>query len=481
MLFNTFQFLVFFVVVWVLFLVLRGTPRKLLLLAASYYFYMCWSTKYIVVIWAITLIDYVAGIQIEKAETQAIRKLYLGISLAANLGLLVSFKYLNPVANAINQFLHNAGIQHDIPLLNVVLPLGLSFHTFQAMSYTIDLYRRKVPAEHNLLDYALYVAFFPQMVAGPIERPNQLLPQFHHDPHLHMERIRSGIKLALWGLFKKMVIADAVAPFVSAIYKRPTAFQGSILLLATLLFSIQIYCDFSGYTDMAIGLARILGYELRINFRQPYFSRSIGEFWHRWHISLSTWFRDYVYIPLGGSRASMPRYYTNLLITFLVSGVWHGAALTFVIWGGLHGIYLIAGQVTKDWRDRLYVISGLNKLPHLTAAWQTLVTFALVTVGWVFFRAGSVHDAFYILTHLFPLGHPDSAILAVSGIPRANAPFLFLFTVGMFVVEWWIAHPSHAPQAWSSAVFRKVCYCTCAYTIVFFGIFGHIDFIYFQF
>ena len=307
MLFNSFQFLFFFVVVWLLFLVTRGTPRKVILLIASYYFYMCWSTRYIFVIWGITLIDYVAGLQIEKAEQPGRRRLYLGISLFCNLSLLVIFKYFNFLTGSLRSASHLFGLQYDPPLLAIILPVGLSFHTFQAMSYTIEVYRRRVPAEKNLLEYALYVAFFPQMVAGPIERPYELLPQFHREPRVTFEGVRAGMVQALWGLFKKMVLADNVADFVKLIYDTPRHYNGAALVLATLLFSIQIYCDFSGYTDIALGLARMMGYELRINFMQPYFSRSVGEFWRRWHISLSTWFRDYVYIPVGRqSREAVP-------------------------------------------------------------------------------------------------------------------------------------------------------------------------------
>ena len=352
MLFNSFQFLFFFVVVWLLFLVTRGTTRKIILLVASYYFYMCWSTRYIFVIWGITVIDYVAGLQIEKAERPGRRRLYLGVSLFCNLSLLVLFKYFNFLTGSLRSASHLFGLQYDPPLLAIILPVGLSFHTFQAMSYTIEVYRRRVPAEKNLLEYALYVAFFPQMVAGPIERPYELLPQFHREPKVSFAGVRSGMVQALWGLFKKMVLADNVADFVRLVYDTPRHYDGAALLLATLLFSIQIYCDFSGYTDIALGIARMMGYELRINFLQPYFSRSVGEFWRRWHISLSTWFRDYVYIPLGGNRVKLSRHYLNLMITFVISGLWHGANWTFVVWGFLHGLYLIVAQATAPFAAR---------------------------------------------------------------------------------------------------------------------------------
>jgi alginate O-acetyltransferase complex protein AlgI len=481
MLFNSFQFLFFFVVVWLLFLVTRGTTRKIILLVASYYFYMCWSTRYIFVIWGITLIDYVAGLQIEKAELPARRRLYLGLSLFCNVGLLVLFKYFNFLTGSFRSASHLFGLRYDPPLMAIILPVGLSFHTFQAMSYTIEVYRRRVPAEKNLLEYALYVAFFPQMVAGPIERPYELLPQFHREPKVTFEGVRAGMAQALWGLFKKMVLADNVADFVKLVYDTPRHYDGAALLLATVLFSIQIYCDFSGYTDIALGLARMMGYELRINFMQPYFSRSVGEFWRRWHISLSTWFRDYVYIPLGGNRVKLSRHYANLMITFVISGLWHGANWTFVIWGFLHGIYLIVAQSTAPLTARLAAMLAVDRVPRLTAVCKTVVTFSLVTYAWIFFRANTVADAWFIATHLLPPGRLDPVLLKVGGFSRATAPYLVLSIFAMFVVEWWIAHPSSTPRIWARPVFRALAYNACLYAIVFFGFFGHRDFIYFQF
>jgi alginate O-acetyltransferase complex protein AlgI len=481
MLFNSFQFLIFFVIVLLLFLATRGTVRKVILLLASYYFYMCWSTRYIWVIWSITLIDYVAGLQIEKAEQPARRRLYLGISLFCNLGLLVIFKYFNFLTTSFHSASHLFGLRFDPPLLAIILPVGLSFHTFQAMSYTIEVYRRRVPAEKNLLAYALYVAFFPQMVAGPIERPYELLPQFHREPSVTSAGVRAGLAQALWGLFKKMVLADNVADFVKLIYDKPHQYNGAAFLFATFLFSIQIYCDFSGYTDIALGLARMMGYQLRINFMQPYFSRSVGEFWRRWHISLSTWFRDYVYIPLGGSRVRVPRHYLNLMITFVISGLWHGANWTFFVWGFLHGAYLILSQATAPLTMRWGRLLGAARMPRLTGFVKTVVTFSLVTYAWIFFRANSLSDSWFIATHLFPTGRLDLILLKVGGFTRATTPYLTLSVVAMFVVEWWIAHPERIPRVWARPAMRALAYNACIYAIVFFGFFGHRDFIYFQF
>jgi len=286
---------------------------------------------------------------------------------------------------------------------------------------------------------------------------------------------------ALWGLFKKMVLADNVADFVKLIYDTPRLFNGAALLMATLLFSIQIYCDFSGYTDIALGLARMMGYELRINFMQPYFSRSVGEFWRRWHISLSTWFRDYVYIPLGGNRVKLSRHYANLMITFVISGLWHGANWTFVAWGFLHGVYLIVAQTTAPAAARLGRMLGLDRVPRLVSCLKTVLTFSLVTFAWIFFRANNLRDAWFIAGHLLPPGRLDPLLLKVGGFSRATAPFLLVSILAMFVVDWWIAHPAHVPRLWSRPLFRALAYNACAYSIVFFGYFGHRDFIYFQF
>jgi len=481
MLFNSFQFMIFFIITWTLVLVLRGVSRKLFLLVASYYFYMCWNVRYILVILGITAIGYVTGLLIARKEDPRLSKFYLFIGLFGSIGLLVVFKYFNLLSLLLARLVHSIGFGYSAPLLNILLPVGLSFHTFQAMSYIIDVWKRKAPAERNLLNYALFVAFFPQVIAGPIERPNQLLPQFHRDPEFRVERIRSGLKQTLWGLFKKMVIADWLAGYVNLVYSAPRNFTGAELMVATLAFSLQIYGDFSGYSDIAIGVARVMGYELRANFAQPYFSRSIGEFWHRWHMSLSTWFRDYVYIPLGGNRVAVPRYYFNLLATFAFSGLWHGANWTFLAWGGLHGVFMVVSRITARPRARASRFLLLDRHPFLLAALQRFSTLTLVTFAWIFFRALDLRSAVYIATHLFPLTHFGWYTLNAGNIPHVMLPFLLFFIVAMFVVEWWIMHPHGAPRIWQYSPVRWCFYYGCAYSIVFFGVFGHIDYIYFQF
>ncbi|MBH8560012.1 MBOAT family O-acyltransferase [Hymenobacter negativus] len=396
MLFNSFQFLVFFPVVTTLFFVLPHRFRWVLLLGASCVFYMAFVPAYILILLFTIVIDYWAGMLIEAASGPR-RKLYLALSLGANLGVLGVFKYYNFFSGNVSALLHWGGSATTLPVLHLLLPIGLSFHTFQAMSYTIEVYRGRQQAERHLGLYALYVLFYPQLVAGPIERPQHMLPQFRQKQYFDYDRVVSGLRLMAWGLFKKMVIADRLARLVNEVYDAPTHYRGLPLLVATVFFSVQIYCDFSGYSDIARGSARVMGFELMQNFNRPYFSRSLPEFWRRWHISLSTWFRDYLYIPLGGSRVALPRVCVNLFIVFLLSGLWHGANWTFLIWGALHGTYLVVGLLTRTRRRKLAERLPLLGRPALNVAF----TYGLVVFAWIFFRANSLPDAHYIVRHLF--------------------------------------------------------------------------------
>lgn len=347
--------------------------------------------KYILILFFLIGVDYFAGLYMEKCARPFHRKLFLLFSIAANIGVLFVFKYFNFFATQINEALTLLHLSTQLPLLTWLLPVGLSFHTFQSLSYVIEVYRGKQKAEKDLLVYSLYVLFWPQLVAGPIERPQNLLYQFHLPHPFRSEQFVGGARLILLGFIKKMVIADRLASYVNAVYNNPTQFSGWPLILATYFFSIQIYCDFSGYTDIARGCANILGFNLSKNFDSPYLARSISEFWKRWHISLSSWFRDYVYIPLGGDRVSHQRHVLNLVIVFLLSGIWHGANWTFVVWGALHSLYLIASKPFSS-------SSPKNRTQEF---FQTVFVFHLVTFAWIFFRANSVCDAFYIVSHLF--------------------------------------------------------------------------------
>lgn len=399
MFFNSLEFAVFFPVVVGLYLLTPQRWRWVLLLAASYYFYAAWKAEYLILILASTLIDYVVALRMEKAASDRARKSWLVASLFSNLGILFSFKYFNFFSESTRVLLNQFNIFYDAPAFDVLLPVGISFYTFQTLSYTIDVYRKQRPAERHLGIFALYVAFFPQLVAGPIERSGRLLPQFFRKVEMTYERTVDGLRLMLWGFFKKLVIADRVAAYVNIVYGSPDEHTGITVLLATYFFAFQIFCDFSGYSDIAIGTARILGYDLMDNFKRPYFSKSIAEFWRRWHISLSTWFRDYLYFPLGGNRVVKWRWYYNLFLVFLISGLWHGANWTFVVWGGLHGAYLISGIVTLDFRNRIW---SRIRLPGRVRRLSAIVTtFHLVTFAWIFFRADSIATAFKLIHNLF--------------------------------------------------------------------------------
>lgn len=400
MLFNSWQFAIFLPIVFSLYWLLPKKYQWIVLFVSSYYFYMCWKPEYIILILLTTAVSYVGTILIEKKPTK--KRLFLTLSLTVSLSVLFFFKYFNffasSIVNGVNWIFKTEG---DPILINVILPVGISFYTFQTLSYVIDVYRGKVKAERHFGKYATFISFFPQLVAGPIERTSNLLNQIKEEHSFDYAKASYGMRLMLWGFFKKMVVADNLAVFVDKIYESPTNFSGFSLILATLFFAIQIYCDFSGYSDIAIGVSKLFGVDLMTNFDTPYFSTSIKGFWSKWHISLSTWFKDYVYIPLGGNRVSKLRHKINLIITFLVSGLWHGASWTFVVWGGIHGVsQAIESCLPKKEEKRkkafVQVIKGIG-------------VFVFVTIAWVFFRAQSLSDAWHVLTNGFVgIGSPIS-------------------------------------------------------------------------
>jgi alginate O-acetyltransferase complex protein AlgI len=401
MLFNSLAFLVFFPVVTLLYFLLPHKMRWFLLLTASCFFYMFFKPVYILILFGTIVIDYYAGIQLEEIKDRKRKKFFLILSLIANIGVLVVFKYYNFVNENITVLLENWGVDNPIPYLKILLPIGLSFHTFQAMSYTIEVYRGNQKAERHFGIYALYVMFYPQLVAGPIERPQNVLHQFYEHHKFNYADVSKGLKLMLWGFFKKVAIADRVAVGVDEVYNNLHSYSGVALMVATAFFAIQIYCDFSGYSDIALGAAQVMGFRLMMNFNRPYASKTISEFWSRWHISLSTWFRDYLYIPLGGNRVRISRMYLNLFIVFLISGVWHGASWTFVIWGALHGSYLIFALVTKGISFKIASWFKQAGLTFFLTAFNIMAVFALVTFAWLFFRAGSTADAIYVVKNMF--------------------------------------------------------------------------------
>lgn len=397
--FDSIQFLVFFPIVIALYFIIPFKKRWILLLIASYYFYMCWRVDYIILIMISTIIDYICSNQMSKINLKQKRKKWLIISLISNLGILFGFKYFNFFSENIQTLFNQYNIFYEVPFFNVLLPVGISFYTFQTLSYTIDVYNNKTPAEKHLGVFAVFVSFFPQLVAGPIERSNHLLPQFFKEHKFSYNRVKSGLQKMLWGFFKKLVIANNLAILVNGVYNNVDNYTGAALLVATIFFTFQIYCDFSGYSDIAIGTARVMGFELRENFKRPYFSKSIQEFWQRWHITLSSWFKDYLYIPLGGNRVVKWKWYYNIIITFLLSGLWHGAEWTFIIWGALHGTYLVFSITLNS--PKKYLSKLIKEYsPKLNNIFDVTITFTLVAFAWIFFRANNLDDALYVIKNI---------------------------------------------------------------------------------
>ncbi len=400
MIFNSAEFLLFYPIVLLFYFILPKKTKWVWLLAASYFFYMIWNPPLIFLILFTTAVSYISAILIEKSESRAKRNFWLTATLITSLGVLFFFKYFNFLADSAISLWNLFGGQANDLVLNLILPVGISFYTFQTLSYVIDVYRGDIKAEHHFGWYALFVSFFPQLVAGPIERPENLLPQLKEDHKLEAKNAWEGLQKMAIGFFKKIVVADLIATYVNAVYNNAEEATGWGIVIASVLFSVQIYCDFSGYTDIAIGCARVMGIRLMQNFNRPYQARSIKEFWARWHISLSSWFRDYLYIPLGGNRCSKARHYFNIFVVFLVSGLWHGANWTFVLWGTLHGVYQIVGGITKKPREKLYAALYIKTDSKLFALWQRFWTFVLVCFSWILFRANSIADVGVLLSKL---------------------------------------------------------------------------------
>jgi alginate O-acetyltransferase complex protein AlgI len=489
MLFNSFAFLLFFPAVTLLYFVLPFRIRWAWLLAASCFFYMFFKPEYILILFGTIFIDYFAGIGIEKTRNKKNKKYLLIVSLIANIGVLAVFKYFNFLNGNITGLLGLFGATNPIPFLEILLPIGLSFHTFQAMSYTIEVYRGNQKAEKHFGIYALYVMFYPQLVAGPIERPQNVLQQFRTKHDFSYENATEGLKLMAWGFFKKLVIADRLSLMVNEVYDHPSNYTGVSLILASVFFSFQIYCDFSGYSDIALGTARFMGFNLMENFNLPYYAQSFSDFWRRWHISLSTWFKDYLYIPLGGNRRGTSRTLFNLFIVFLISGIWHGASWTFVVWGALHGMFLIVEYLIVRSNSGNKRFNGFA----LTKFLKWLLVFSLVTMAWVFFRAPDFKTAWYIISHYFSdvpsqfytlMHHPETInsivylgqgqdvfIVAIAALLFMEAVQLFKRKKGNFYFF------QDRP-----AVVRWGFYFALTFVIYSFGLFhNNSEFIYFQF
>ena len=462
--------------------------RWLLLLLASCFFYMFFQPIYILILILTIVIDYYAGIWIARTINKKRRKRLLLLSIIANIGVLVVFKYYNFLVENINVVMSTLHTTGKVPILNILLPIGLSFHTFQAMSYTIEVYRGNQKPEKHFGIYALYVMFYPQLVAGPIERPQNVLHQFHEVKRFNYEQFRSGLILMAWGFFKKCVIADRLSVFVSEVYGNVNDHQGISVIIATAFFAIQIFCDFSGYSDIAIGSARCMGYNLMNNFDRPYLSTTISEFWRRWHISLSTWFRDYVYIPLGGNRVNKSRWYLNLLIVFTLSGIWHGANWTFVIWGFLHGMYLVIENVMYEKNPGFK-----NNTSLLVIILKRFSVFVLVCLAWVFFRSQSASDALQLIKSSV-IGIPQQVQLIISNQFNARLNILYLnqasssfFIALFFILVMTIIHHKQKILYFDQWVLSKkkttrwALYYFLIISFICFGVFNRTDFIYFQF
>ena len=400
MAFNSLAFVLFFVIVALLYFIIPYKFRWFILSVASYYFYMCSKPEYVVIILFTTCVSYYCAIKMNTQKNRK-KKFILILAITINLGCLFLFKYLNFFDNSIIVLLKQFHLSYNVPELKWIVPLGISFYTLQTLSYLIDVYREEIAPERHFGYFALYVSFFPTILSGPIERGKHLLPQLHKRHDFNYDRVVEGMLLVFWGVFKKVVIADRIGNYVNLVYGNVHAYKGWTLIVATFFFGIQLYCDFSGYTDIAIGCAKILGYDLIKNFNLPYFSQSIQEFWRRWHISLSTWFKDYLYIPLGGNRVSKSREYFNLTMVFLICGIWHGANWTFVIWGGIHGLYQIVGKGTKKIRANIIKILHINSDGIFLKIYKILITFCLVNFAWIFFRAKNLNDAIYIVENMF--------------------------------------------------------------------------------
>jgi alginate O-acetyltransferase complex protein AlgI len=487
--FNSLEYLIFFPFVVALYFTLPQRFRWVLLLTASYYFYMCWKAEYAVLLLVSTVVDYWAALRMGRSDHRRGRRKYLIVSLISNLGLLFSFKYLNFFNESSRTLFDSLNIFYGVPTFDILLPIGISFYTFQTLSYTIDVYRGDRSPERHFGIFAVYVSFFPQLVAGPIERSTHLMPQFFEKHSFEYNRAAEGLRLMLWGFFKKIVIADRLAVYVNQVYNHPGDFSGGPLILATYFFAFQIYCDFSGYTDIARGSAQIMGFRLRENFRRPYFAKSVIEFWQRWHISLSTWFRDYVYGPLGARCKPKWRWYHNLMVVFVLSGLWHGANWTFVIWGALHGTYMVVSAATRRTRQRVRASFHLDNHPTLLKWFQVGITFHLVLFAWVFFRANSLSDALLILRKSASVDFANLSADLTRGFYAGDlSRGWFDLTVAfacialLVIVQLWQRNGGISQLLTARPVWvRWSLYYAGVIAIILLGVYEHAPFIYFQF
>lgn len=478
MLFNSIGFAFFLVLVFILYWFFTNKNLKsqnLLLLASSYFFYSCWDWRFLFLLIFSTLLDYYSGIQIEKSTSDKQRKFWFWISISINLGFLGVFKYFNFFAESFQELLSITGFQANIWSLNVILPIGISFYTFHGLSYVIDIYKKRIDPEKKIIDYALFVSYFPLLVAGPIERATHLLPQIKKKRNFNYSQAVDGLRQILWGLFKKIVIADNCAEYANLIFNNSSEYSGSTLIMGAVFFTFQIYGDFSGYSDIALGTSRLLGIELLKNFSFPYFSRDIAEFWRRWHISLSSWFKDYLYIPLGGSKGGKWMQVRNTFIVFLVSGFWHGANWTFIVWGFLNAIYFLPLLLFNMNRDNIDIVAKDTFFPSVKSFFAILLTFSLTVFAWIFFRANNLTHAISYIKSIF-----TKQLFVLPEIRPTNVILLILIFMS---IEWMGRKGNYALENFGFKWFRPFrwsFYLVLIIAIIILGTKAQ-EFIYFQF
>lgn len=479
MFFNSFEYAIFLPIIFIIYWFILNKNLKLqnlFLLFSSYFFYSCWDWKFLFLLAFSTILDYISGLKICNSNTQIKKKIWLIISVSINLGFLGFFKYYNFFIESFADLIQKLGFTAHYSTLNIILPVGISFYTFHGLSYVFDIYNKKIKPSHNWIEYALFVSFFPLLVAGPIERATHLLPQIEKPRKFNYELAVSGLKQILWGLFKKIVIADNCAKAVNLIFNSYESQSGGTLFLGAILFSFQIYGDFSGYSDIALGSGKLLGIKLIKNFNYPYFSRSIAEFWRRWHISLSSWFKDYLYIPLGGSKGGTIKRIRNTFIIFLVSGFWHGANWTFILWGGLNALFILPSIIFKTNRNNMDIVAKGKILPNFKEFFQIVYTFLLASFAWIFFRSESLSQAFSYINKMFNSIHlPDLSIFNLS---------LFPLLLLLILVEWKGRENNYAIEKLfykSKTCIRWGFYYILIILMLVFGQKNSQEFIYFQF
>nr|WP_321407120.1 MBOAT family O-acyltransferase [uncultured Carboxylicivirga sp.] len=486
MLFNSLDFAIFLPIVFILYWFVTNRNIKIqnfLIVVSSYIFYGWWNWKFLLLILFSTIVDFTVGILLKNQTHQTKRKLLLWTSILVNLGFLGFFKYYNFFLDNFVQAFSFFGMPIKANSLNIILPVGISFYTFQTLSYSIDVYKRKLEPTKDFIAFAAFVSFFPQLVAGPIERALHLLPQFYSKRTFNYSKAVDGTRQILWGLLKKIVIADNCAELANEIFNNSADMSGSTLVLGAFFFTFQIYGDFSGYSDIAIGSARLFGFDLMQNFNFPYFSRDIAEFWRKWHISLTTWFRDYLYIPLGGSRGSRSMIIRNTFIIFLVSGFWHGANWTFILWGAINALYFLPLLLTKNNRKNIDTVAKDRILPTIKEFFQMLLTFGLVLLGWIFFRAENIHHSFTYISGIF-----SSSLFLFPKVPNTTTLLLLqlLFLITAFIIVEWLGRDGkYALEKISSFSKRRTIrwsiYILIGMVIFVFGNFNETEFIYFAF